>query len=63
MLAACSTDGSVAFLSFSEEELGTSLSQEDKVRFDHHRICAYFDNIYSLLCCLCYDFVVYQEIH
>lgn len=31
ILLACSPDGSVACLMFSEEELGTSLSQEDKV--------------------------------
>lgn len=31
ILAACSTDGSIAILMFTEEELGTSLSHDDKV--------------------------------
>lgn len=31
ILMACSTDGTIACVMFSEEELGTALSQEDKV--------------------------------
>lgn len=30
-LLACSTDGTVACIVFSEDELGTSLSEDDKV--------------------------------
>lgn len=33
ILAACSTDGSIAVLMFTENELGTSLTHDDKVNF------------------------------
>lgn len=34
ILLACSTDGTVACLQFAPEELGTPLSQENKVRIE-----------------------------
>jgi WD40 repeat protein len=40
ILLACSTDGTVACIKFSEEELGTSLSEEEKVNFQ------YFTDLY-----------------
>lgn len=39
ILLACSTDGTVAVLTFTEDELGSFLSQEEKVCSGHFLLC------------------------
>lgn len=51
VLLACSTDGTVACVIFSEEELGITLSQDEKVRSPQNQCLNYnLKNYYFSVC-------------